>query len=578
MKKTGAQLAAFALEQVGVKYTFGIPGTHNTELYDELNKSEKIQPILVTHEGGASFMADGVSRTSDTIGCLVIVPASGTAYAMCGMGEAFLDGVPMLVISIGTRTDTGREYQLHQIDQLVMTKGVTKAQFHIGNHEDIIPTMYKAYNIATSGEPGPVFIEIPVNVQMFEGAVTDMPIYQKQVSNPSFHVSDIRRAADMLVKAEVPFLYFGWGTRNASEYTLKIAELLGAPVAVTIQGKSVFPNAHPLFTSAGMGAVAKPSGQWALKKHDAMLAVGVRFAEVATGSYGLENPKNLIHIDINSDVFNKNYKADLCIQADATEALKALYEELKSRNIDRKAQRENNEAILLKLNEGYFSDWLTGCREDIVSPGYFFQALQKQITDDTIVMTDDGKHTFLTAELLNVAKPKHFVAPTDFNCMGYCVPAAIGAKLVNPDKRVVAIVGDGAMLMTGMEVITAATYGVAPLIFIFNDGELGQISEFQSIPLKYKTCTTLTKVNYEGFAIAAGLPFLQIDNDIHLDEMMDRAFKLNDEGRAVIVNVKIDYSKKTMLTKGAVMVNLKRFPLSEKFRFIARMAKRHTIG
>jgi acetolactate synthase-1/2/3 large subunit len=578
MKKTGAQLAAFALEQVGVKYTFGIPGTHNTELYDELNKSEKIQPILVTHEGGASFMADGVSRTSDTIGCLVIVPASGTAYAMCGMGEAFLDGVPMLVISIGTRTDTGREYQLHQIDQLVMTKGVTKAQFHIGNHEDIIPTMYKAYDIATSGEPGPVFIEIPVNVQMFEGAVTEMPAYQKQISNPSFHVSDIRRAADMLVKAEFPFLYFGWGTRNASEYTLKIAELLGAPVAVTIQGKSVFPNAHPLYTSAGMGAVAKPSGQWALKKHDVMLAVGVRFAEVATGSYGLENPKNLIHIDINSDVFNKNYKADLCIQADATEALKALYEELKGRNLDCKARKENNEAKILNLNEGYFSEWITGRREDIVSPGYFFQSLQKKITDDTIVMTDDGKHTFLTAELLNIAKPKHFVAPTDFNCMGYCVPAAIGAKLVNPGKRVVGIVGDGAMLMTGMEVITAATYGIAPLIFIFNDGELGQISEFQSIPLKYKTCTTLAKVNYEGFAIAAGLPFLQIDNDIHLDEIMDKAFELNDEGRAVIVNVKIDYSKKTMLTKGAVMVNLKRFPLSEKVRFIVRMAKRHTIG
>ena len=578
MKKTGAQLAAFALEQVGVKYTFGIPGTHNTELYDELNKSEKIQPILVTHEGGASFMADGVSRTSDTIGCLVIVPASGTAYAMCGMGEAFLDGVPMLVISIGTRTDTGKEYQLHQIDQLVMTKGVTKAQFHIGNHADIIPTMYKAYDIATSGEPGPVFIEIPVNVQMFEGEVSGMPAYQKQVSNPSFHVSDIRRAADMLVKAEFPFLYFGWGTRNASEYTLKIAELLGAPVAVTIQGKSVFPNAHPLFTSAGMGAVAKPSGQWALKKHDAMLAVGVRFAEVATGSYGLENPKNLIHIDINSDVFNKNYKADLCIQADATEALKALYEELKGRNLDYKARKESNEARILNLNEGYFSEWITGRREDIVSPGYFFQSLQKKITDDTIVMTDDGKHTFLTAELLNIAKPKHFVAPTDFNCMGYCVPAAIGAKLVNPAKRVVGIVGDGAMLMTGMEVITAATYGIAPLIFIFNDGELGQISEFQSIPLKYKTCTTLAKVNYEGFAIAAGLPFLQINNDIHLDEMMDKAFKLNDEGRAVIVNVKIDYSKKTMLTKGAVMVNLKRFPLSEKVRFIARMAKRHTIG
>ena len=578
MKKTGAQLATFALEQIGVKYTFGIPGTHNTELYDELNKSDLIQPILVTHEGGGSFMADGVSRTSDTIGCLVIVPASGTAYAMCGMGEAFLDGIPMLIISIGTRTDTGRHYQLHQLDQLVMTKGVTKAQFRIEEYEDVIPTIYKAYDIATSGEPGPVFIEMPVNMQMFEGSVDQMPDYALRSSNPKFTLTDIKRAADILTDAKFPFLYFGWGTRRASEYTVKIAELLGAPVAVTIQGKSVFPNSHPLYTSAGMGAVAKPSGQWALKKHDAMLAVGVRFAEVATGSYGLENPKNLIHIDINSDVFNKNYHADLCIQADASEALKALYEELLTRKINRTAERASNESAIKKMNEEYFAEWTTGKKSDKVSPGYFFETLQRKVDDNTILMTDDGKHTFLAAELYKAAKPGHFIAPTDFNCMGYCVPAAIGAKLVNPGKRVVAIVGDGAMLMTGMEVITAATYDIAPLIFIFNDGELGQIAEFQKIPLKYKTCTTLSNVNYEGFAIAAGLPYLQIDNDIHLDEMMDKAFKTNDTGKAVIVNVKIDYTKKTMLTKGAVMVNLKRFPLAEKVRFIARMAKRHTIG
>ena len=578
MKKTGAQLATFALEQIGVKYTFGIPGTHNTELYDELNKSDLIQPILVTHEGGGSFMADGVSRTSDTIGCLVIVPASGTAYAMCGMGEAFLDGIPMLIISIGTRTDTGRHYQLHQLDQLVMTKGVTKAQFRIEEYEDVIPTIYKAYDIATSGEPGPVFIEMPVNMQMFEGSVDQMPDYALRSSNPKFTLTDIKRAADILTDAKFPFLYFGWGTRRASEYTVKIAELLGAPVAVTIQGKSVFPNSHPLYTSAGMGAVAKPSGQWALKKHDAMLAVGVRFAEVATGSYGLENPKNLIHIDINSDVFNKNYHADLCIQADASEALKALYEELLTRKINRTAERASNESAIKKMNEEYFAEWTTGKKSDKVSPGYFFETLQRKVDDNTILMTDDGKHTFLAAELYKAAKPGHFIAPTDFNCMGYCVPAAIGAKLVNPGKRVVAIVGDGAMLMTGMEVITAATYDIAPLIFIFNDGELGQIAEFQKIPLKYKTCTTLSNVNYEGVAIAAGLPYLQIDNDIHLDEMMDKAFKTNDTGKAVIVNVKIDYTKKTMLTKGAVMVNLKRFPLAEKVRFIARMAKRHTIG
>ena len=145
--------------------------------------------------------------------------------------------------------------------------------------------------------------------------------------------------------------------------------------------------------------------------------------------------------DSNEDVFNKNYKADLCICADASESLKALYEELLTRNIDRKMQRLSNESMITKLNEEYFAGWVTGRKTDIVSPGYFFQSLQKKVDAETIVMTDDGKHTFLAAELFSVAKPAHFVAPTDFNCMGYCVPAAIGAKLVNPGKRVVAIVG-----------------------------------------------------------------------------------------------------------------------------------------
>jgi acetolactate synthase-1/2/3 large subunit len=142
MKKTGAELAVFALEQIGVKHTFGIPGVHNTEIYDSLNSSTQITPMLVTHEGSASFMADGVSRTSDSIGTLVIVPAAGTSHAMSGIGEAFLDGIPMLVISGGTRTDSGRSYQLHQLDQSKMVQAVTKAFFLVDKYEDVIPTIY----------------------------------------------------------------------------------------------------------------------------------------------------------------------------------------------------------------------------------------------------------------------------------------------------------------------------------------------------------------------------------------------------------------------------------------------------
>ena len=175
MKTTAAALVRHALEQIGVRYTFGIPGVHNIELYDELLGSESIQPMLVTHEGCGAFMADAISRATDTIGTLVIVPAAGITHAMSGIGEAFLDGVPMLIISGGIRTDMQQSFQLHDIDQQALLKTLTKAQFKIERYEDAIPAVYEAYKAAVSGEPGPVFIELPANLQLLTGEVDRMP-------------------------------------------------------------------------------------------------------------------------------------------------------------------------------------------------------------------------------------------------------------------------------------------------------------------------------------------------------------------------------------------------------------------
>ena len=171
MKKSGAWLVRYALEQIGVKYTFGIPGVHNTEIYDELNKSGLIRPILVTHEGGAAFMAEALSRTSDNIGTILIVPAAGVTHAASGIGEAFLDGIPMLVISGGIRTDVDKTYQLHEVDQHALLAPITKKTYKIETHEQIIPAIFEAYKIANEGEPGPVFVEVPVNLQLFPGEV-----------------------------------------------------------------------------------------------------------------------------------------------------------------------------------------------------------------------------------------------------------------------------------------------------------------------------------------------------------------------------------------------------------------------
>ena len=577
MKKTGASLAVYALEQIGVKYTFGIPGVHNIELYDELNNSDKIDPILVTHEGGASFMALGVSCTSDSIGTLMIVPAAGTTNAMSGIGEAYLDGIPMLIFSGGTRQDSGRHYQLHQLDQENLVKEITKAFFRIESHNEIISTIYKAYEIAISGEPGPVFIEIPMEYQMFKGEVDQLKPYTKSFQNPTFDKQKIKAAAEMLKQAKNPGIYVGWGASKATKYTERIADLLGAPVATTLQGKASFPASHPLHTGFGFGPNAVPASQKAFKNCDAMLAVGVRFSEIGTGSFGVSVPENLVHIDINPEVFDKNYPSKISIESDASEALELLLAELE-KLADNKTKDYNDLAkTITDEKEKYQKEWKEKPLKDKVSPGYFFEALSKYTDDDTRFIVDDGKHTYLAAELLPVNRSRHFVSPTDFNCMGFCVPAAIGAKFMNPKSKVVGIVGDGGFLMTGMETLTATTNKKGVVYFVFHDGELGQISQFQKIPLKRKVATILGNVNIKGIADACGASYFHMANDAEIEQVIQSSFKEADKNLPVIVDVVIDYSKKTYMTKGVVKVNLARFSFKEKVRFIGRALKRHVL-
>lgn len=577
MKKTGAELLVYALEQIGVQYTFGIPGVHNTEIYDQLNSSKQIEPILVTHEASASFMGLGVSCTSKSIGTIVIVPAAGVTNAMSGIGEAYLDGIPLLVISGGTRRDTGKSYQLHQLNHEKLVQAITKKYYLIENHDQIISTVYDAYNEATNGEPGPVFIEFPVEFQLFRGNFNEMPLYQPPKKVETFSKDQIKKAVELLKNAKKPGIYVGWGAVDAIEYTINIAEQLSAPVCTTLQGKSAFPASHPLHTGFGFGPNAVPASQKAFKNIDLMLAVGVRFSEIGTGSFGAKVPENLIHIDINPEVFNKNYKATLLIEGDATEVLKLIAEELKKTN---QTQKNDNklEKQIKKVKLDYSKEWKKEKKNDIVSPGYFFESLEKFTNEDTIVVVDDGLHTYLAAELMPIQKGRHFISPTDFNCMGFCVPAAIGTKLMNKNKKVIGIVGDGAFMMTGMEMITAVSQNLPIIYFVFHDGELGQIAQFQEIPLNRKTATIIGDLNLSGIAEAVGAHFVSIENDFEIDEKIKLAFELSSDNLPVLVDVKIDYTKKTFMTKGVVKTNLSRFPLSEKLRFIGRSIKRHVLG
>ncbi|MDH3484653.1 MAG: thiamine pyrophosphate-binding protein, partial [Myxococcales bacterium] len=528
-------------------------------------------------EQGASFMGEAFSRVSDSIGCLLIVPAAGMTHAMSGIGEAYLDGIPLLVISGGIRRDSGRHYQLHQLDQQRVLDGITKAAFLIQKHEDVVPTIYEAYEIATSGLPGPVFVEVSGDVQLFTAEVEEVPRYERKYTPPAPDPALVDRAVELLRQSKQPGLYLGWGAREATPYSIEVAELLGAPVSTTMQGISVFPHDHPLHTGMGFGPSAVPAARRAFEGVDCLLAVGVRFAELATGSYGMPIPEKLIHADIDPEVFSKNYPATVAIESDGELFMKALVEALKRDGVT-PPDRDDLMKRIGHDKESFFTSWTNKVNEERVSPGIFFRQLRERLDRDAYVVVDDGNHTFLTAEQFPVYESKHLISPTDFNCMGYCVPGTIAVKLSHPDKQVCAIVGDGAFMMTAMEILTATMNGLGAIFFVFHDGELAQISQFQSIPLKDKTCTITGDLRVDGVATATGAAYVTMETDLEVDRALDEALAISQEGRPVIVDVNIDYSRKSVFTQGVVKVNLGRFPLSQKVRFIGRALKRHTIG
>jgi acetolactate synthase-1/2/3 large subunit len=582
MKKTAAWLARYALEQLPIEYTFGIPGVHNTELYDELDKSVKITPMLVTHEGYGAFMADAVSRSSNNIGCCVIVPAAGATHAASGIGEAFLDGIAMLVISGGVRNDSAYKYQLHDMDQHKMLEPITKQCFKVECHKDVIPTIYQAYLTAIQGEPGPVFVEIPVNLQLDLGEVDELLSFEQYCKNKIKKQSKpdrtelINQAIDVIKSAKNVGLFLGWGAVDALHETKQLAEHLHAPVATTLQGLSAFDARHPLHTGMGFGEYSVPAATNAFKNIDCLIAVGTRFAEIGTGSFGINVPEKLIHIDINPQVFNANYPASVAIEGDANQVLADLMIKLKQQ-----LPARQNPTLIKQIKhdkQAYVDEWLAHGSGNRVNPASFFIELRSQLNDDAFVIADDGNHTFLTAELMPCYQPHHFFSPTDFNCMGYAIPAVIGAKLSNPNNQVVGIIGDGAFLMSQTELFTASAHHIGAIFTIFNDGELAQISQAQHTPYNKNTCTTLPNTRFEAIALASGCDYIRIATNDDIEQGIATALQRAAENQPVVLDVNIDYTKKTRFTQGIIKTNLKRMPVMTKTRMISRALWRRVVN
>ena len=597
MNKTGAWLVRYALEKLGIEHTFGIPGIANAEIYDELDQSDQITPHLVNHEMSAAFMADALSRSSrsspnnpnlpNNIGAIIIVTGTGLTRSISGIGEAFLAGVPMLIIAGST------DHQ-DSIDPQQLLKPLTKQQFKITEQQEIVETLFNAYSIATSDKPGPVFIDIPLSIQItsadIDGAVNNKTwAISHSTTNLSaanqeelkYSDADISRAAKYLLEADHPGILVGWGAVDEQPELIALAEQIGAPVSTTLSGISSFPAKHPLHAGMIFGPAAVPSAQNAFENCDCLLAIGTSFSQIDTANGSLIPPKKLIHIDSDKQVFNRVYPAVQTLCGDPKQTLTNLLYKLQEQQEEQQKQAPQSEQLCAAIatdKAAFKEEWHSHNSKERVNPAIFFDKLDAAINEDAIIITDDGNHTFLAAELMPINNPRGFISPSSFNAMGYSVPAVNAAKLANPDKQVIGIVGDGAMLMSGMEALTAVREKLGTIYIIFNDGQLSRISHSQEITYNQKTRTQLGSVNWGAFAESIECGYFVIKNNKDIDTALRRALETSAHSHPVFIDVTIDYSKRSNYAQGVEKATLAGFSGRDKLRLVSRAIVRKIMG
>ena len=534
MYRSGAQLVRYALEQLNTEHTFGVLGDPNRAIYQELQQSN-INTHLVNQELSAAFMADAVSRTAqgEAVGTLLI---TADAIINQGIAEAFITGVPLLIIAGAAHSD--HQGQKQALDQQQLLQPLTKACFKINRLQDIVSSLFEAHQIATSGKPGPVYLEISMVLQLQGQELEEpLPLHLCAANQPALDLQQIDAAAQALLEADNPVLFAGWGAVSAQAELIALADAVAMPVCTSLPGISAFPAEHSLHA----GLAANPSAQRILKDCDQLLAIGIDNTDLDSA----ELPDNLIQL--------------------TPEALSALLYQLKEIQGNGKlfeARAKNLSKTIAKYKAQLRDDWLDHNSKGRVNPGIFFDALSTALENqsqhkEAIVVTGHGTHRALTAELLAVNHPRGFICPSSFNAMGYCVPAVNAIKLANPDKQVVGIVGDGAMIINGMEALTAVRQKLGTLYCLFNNSQRNDEKN-------------AGHMNWGAFADALECGYFPITNNQGIDTILRRALETTAQGQPVILEVSMDYSRKTYYDKHQDRLQQARLPGRDRLGDVKR--------
>ncbi|MFU0867719.1 acetolactate synthase large subunit [Kluyvera ascorbata] len=504
---TGAQLIVHLLERQGITMVTGIPGGTVLPLYDALSQSTQIRHILARHEQGAGFIAQGMARTHGKPAVCMACSGPGATNLVTAIADARLDSIPLVCITGQVASSLIGTDAFQEVDTYGISIPITKHNYLVRNINELPQVIADAFRIAQSGRPGPVWIDIPKDVQTAEIDISELPEPGGRAATPEFSAESVSAAAAMINAAQRPVLYLGGGVINAPERVRELAEKANLPTTMTLMALGMLPKAHPL--SLGMlGMHGARSTNFILQQSDLLVVLGARFDDRATGKVAEFCPNaKIIHVDIDRAELGKIKQAHVAIQADVDDVLTQLLPQIDAQPRD--AWR-GKVAELQQEFPGAIPE-----AGDPLSHYGLINAAAACVDDKAIITTDVGQHQMWVAQAYPLNRPRQWLTSGGLGTMGFGLPAAIGAALANPDKKVLCFSGDGSLMMNIQEMATAAENQLDVKIILMNNQALGLVHQQQSLFYKQGVfaATYPGMINFMQIAAGFGLETCDLNNE-----------------------------------------------------------------
>ena len=509
--RRGADLLCDALVAAGTRCVFGLPGTQNIGLFDALRRAP-LRTIVATHELSASMMANGHYRASGRAGVVVTIPGPGFTFALTGLAEAFLDSAAVVhLVGAGWR-EGDAPLRLQALDQAAVAAPLVKACLRLDDVADIPAVVAQAFATALSGEPGPVLLEVARHVLDDAAAPAPAPT-AGAASAPRLDAVTLAVVVAATVAARRCVLFLGQGCAAARVAATALAERLGAAVVTTTSGRGCVAEDHPLSLGFELGGTGSATLNALLDAADLVLAFGVKFSHNGSRGFALRIDRDkLVHVDASPAVLAASrYPARIAACADAPSALQQLLDALPATRAD---THRFGDADIAQWRQRGRAETLAGQVEPNVAGSRaadFFAALERTLPADAVLVTDSGQHQMLAREHLRVRAPRGLMVPTNLQSMGFGIGAAIGACVAG--RRAVALVGDGGLAMSGLELLAAVRDGIDLVVIVFVDGAYGMIRAQQLAASGRAFGTTLAALDGGLFAAAIGATCLRVGDD-----------------------------------------------------------------